>query len=431
MKATRMISRLLAATLVALATGTAAAQDFSWSAYGTLGYAQSNRDYKYLRNINDNGTFETDSVLGAQGDLRFTPQWSATVQVKLQQSLKSDDRWDLTPAWAFLAYRPTNDWLVRAGKMRAPLYLYSESLDVGVTHDMARLPAEMYTLAPSSDFLGLSVAKTWTRGERDLVLDAYSGRIGTTARLWLRDGVGTDPAGARFVSVNVQSSGLVLTLRSPDGIVRGGLHRTSTRKEDGSQLPVAFPFVQIAPGLGYYQVDSRMPGPGVPTVSRIHNTIYTVGLEYTVVPTWRVIGEFERIVQKDTQVGSDQRGGYVALLHNVGRFTPYASWGWVRASEGILDWYDKLTQTQLPQFIPGAAQINAAQRAAGEATFARDQRSFALGTSFAIDARQKVKVEWMHTHIGRVSRLVDTPSGQESPRNTSIETFSINYNFSF
>lgn len=422
----------LAALAMLLAAPPAPAQDASWSAFGSLGYARSNRDYHYLRNIDSGGSFDTDSVLGAQGDLRLNPQWSATVQLKLAQSLKSDSRWDLTPSWAFVAWRPTDDWLLRAGRMRAPLYLQSESMDVGVTHDMARLPVEMYTLAPSSDFAGLSVARTWSLGSRDLSLDLYSGQIGTSARFWLRDGAPPQyGAGANFVDVKLRSSGLVLTLRSPEGTVRGGLHRTSLRRSDGQPIATSYPFVEVAPGIGYYQVDDQLPGPGVPVTGSISNTIYTVGLEQTFLPGWRIAAEYARIAQRDTELGSDSHGGYVALFHSMGRFTPYASWGRLRSSDGTIGWNERLTTNLLPAFIPGADQINAAQRTAGETGYAVDQHSTALGASFAIDAGQKVKLEWLHTRIGRVSRLVDTPQGQESPRHTSIDTLSVGYHFSF
>jgi len=37
----------------------------------------------------------------------------------------------------------------------------------------------------------------------------------------------------------------------------------------------------------------------------------------------------------------------------------------------------------------------------------------------------------MRTHIGRVTRLVDTPAGSASPRDTNVDVISINYNFVF
>lgn len=424
--------RLLVPLLLAASALPALAQDLSWSVFGTLGYARSDRDYTYQRSIDDSGTFDRDSLLGAQADLRLSPQWSATMQLKLAPSLKRDSQWDLTPAWAFVGWRPSNDWLLRAGRMRVPLYLHSESMDVGVTHDLARLPTEMYSIAPSTDFDGLSAAKTWALGDNELSLDVYSGQITTSARFWLRDGLPPQmPAGQNYVDVKVRSSGLAMTLRGSDGIWRASVLRTATRRKNGENISVRYPFVQLAPGLGYYQVDEAIPGPGMAAIGSIHNTIVTLGFEQNLGSGWRLAGEYARDKQHDTEVGSDTRGGYLALLRQIGRTTPYISFGVLRASQGQLDWYRRLTETQLPPMIPGADMLNAAQRVAAENIYAVDQRSLALGASVALNPSQKLKVEWMRTRIGQVSRLIDTPAGRETPHDTHVDVWSVHYSFSF
>lgn len=410
----------------------ALAQDLSVSGFGTLGYARSNRVETYQRSIDRNGTFARDSVLGVQGDLRLDPQWSATVQLKAAPSLRSDDRWDLRPDWAFVAWRPNDDWLLRAGRMRVPLYLHSESMDVGVTHDMARLPAEMYQLAPSSDFNGVYATRSWARGDGELALDVYTGRIATTARIWSRDGL--PPVmmpGARFVDVNVRTSGAVLTFRQPDSLWRGGMHRTKTSQRDGGRFAVDFPFVPIAPGLGYYQVDESLPGPGLQTVPSISNTVVTLGFEQQFAADWGIAAEFARNIQHDTEVGSDTRGGYVALSRRVGSLTPYVSLGAIRSSSNVLSWYQRLTGNPLPAVVAGADQINAAQRLAGESFYAFDQQSLALGASWTIAPTRKLKFEWMRTRVGRVSVFFDTPPGRPAPSDTHVDVWSVNYSFSF
>lgn len=423
---------LLAACLAWSCAVGASAQDIALSGFGTLGYARSNSELTYQRWIDDNGSFERDSVLGAQADVRFTPQWSATLQVKLSPSLKSDERWDLVPAWAFVAWRPANDWLVRAGRMRVPLYLHSESMDVGNTYDLARLPAEMYGLVPSTDFGGLSVAKTWNLGERDLSLDVYSGEIGSTARFWLRDGIpGQLAAGSNFRGVKVATTGVVFTHRSPQTTWRVGVHRARTRLSNGQPIATDYPYVQIAPGVGYYQVSEALPGPGVQTVPSVHNSVYTLGFDHEVVNGWYVAGEFARNVQHDTRVGLDTRGGYLAVFHNIGHWIPYLSWAYMKASDETLSTAERLLASRVPSFIPGAEQINASQRTAGEFSYAVDQRTWALGSSYGIDPNQKLKFEWSRTLVGRISRFVDTPPGQETPSRIRINVWSASYNFNF
>lgn len=419
---------LLAATLSTLAALPAAAQELGWSAFGTVGWSQSDRAFRYQRFVDDDGTAERDTRLGLQGDVRFGPQWSATVQLKLEPSDRREDGWHAKAAWAFVGWRPADDWLLRAGRLRVPLYLHSESMDVGVTHDMAQLPPAMYSIAPTTDFDGLAGARTWALAEHDLSLDAYHGKARTFARFWYRDGVpGVLPAGALYRGIEVRSSGVVLTLRGADGLWRAGVHRTRTRPTDGTQPLVRPVWVDTGLGFGFWQV----AGPGVETVSAVRNTVYTLGAEQPLAAGFRVMAEYARNRQYDTELGSDTAGGYAALLYPAGRFTPYVAAGRIRASQGLLDWYDRLTQTQVPAFVPNADQINGAARTAAESTYAIDQRTVALGSSYAIDAHQKVKLQWQRTRIGRVSRLVDTPPGEPTPSGTAVRMWTLNYNFSF
>jgi hypothetical protein len=71
-----MKAKLLLALAVAFPLS-ASAVDMTWSGFGTLGFAQSNQPYPYLRFIDDGGTFKSDSLLGAQLDLKFDQHWGA------------------------------------------------------------------------------------------------------------------------------------------------------------------------------------------------------------------------------------------------------------------------------------------------------------------------------------------------------------------
>ena len=434
------IRPVLAVALTALCSCwvPAAAQDLSWSGFGTVGLAKSNREFTYQRYIDQRPGAERDTLFGAQADLRLNPQWSATVQLKLAPSLNQDNRWDLTPSWALVAWRPADDWLLRAGRMRAPLYLYSESMEVGQTYDMARMPTELYSLAPTTDIDGIALSKTWSlgsSGERELSADVISGSRDVSGRFWSRDGLPPDvQPGAQFKDILIKFNGLSLTLRQPDLVLRTSLHQVSTRLRSGSALPVRFPFValpQLGPGVGYYQVNNSLPGPGVPEVGSIRNTILSLGAEIGVGGGWRVAAEYVRNRQHDTELGSDTRGSYVALLRQVGDWTPYVSVAQLGSRAAGFDIYRQLTNPTLPAFLPGAAQIGAAQRLAAESIWLADQRSLALGTSYALSPTIKLKGEWMRSWIGQSTRLIDTPAGSPTPHDTSVDVLSVNLNFAF
>ncbi len=418
--------------LSALGASSAHALEATWSGFATLGYAQSNSDYTYQRFIDRDGTFKRDSLVAGQLDLRLSPQWSTTVQLRAAPAGDDDHRWRVEPSWAFLAWRPDNDWLLRAGKMRVPLYFHSESLDVGVARDMVRLPHEMYSIAPISEFTGLYATRSFAAGLRDLGVDAYAGQADTQTRLWARDGVPPFiQPGPVWVPIQVKIAGLVLTARDPDLTWRLGVHMTSTSRRDGLPFSVRYPRVEVAPGIGYWQASSLVPGPGIPGTDRVRNIFLTAGVDWQVGDGWRIASEVASLRQMDTEVGYDALAGYVAVFKRIGDFTPYVSVAREKSSSDLIGWAQRLRAPSLPPQVPGASLVNAAQRLAGENVFAYDQDSIALGVSYALSPTAKLKAEWMRTRVGDVSKHFDTPPGKPDPAGLRVNTLSVNFNVAF
>ena len=428
----RRFRRCIATLLLSLATLPALAIDWQFSGFATLGHAQSNRDFRWQRFIDDDGTWQRDTVVGGQIDASLSAQWSATVQAKLAPSIRHDSRWDPTLTWAFVAWRPHNDWLVRAGRLRVPLYLFSETQDVGTTFSTARLPNEMYWLTPTTDFTGLYVTRSWQQGLREISLDAYSGYANTTFRQWLRDGSPpVRPAGAKFSPVHVKASGLVLTVREPTLALRVGLHGTHTSWRNDDGIPTTFARVDLAPGLGYWQVDERLPGPGLARAQTIRNLIGTLGVDWQPSSGWRITAEAARARQFDTDFGADAVSGYLSVAHAFGRLTPYVTVGRLLSNKTQRDWVQRLQGSSLPAFIPGAAAVNASQQAAAQAVTRYDQHSAAIGASLALTAGSALKVEWMRSHIGSGSSMADAQPGTALPRDTNVNVRSIVFSTTF
>jgi hypothetical protein len=424
------------ALAAALAAGPAAALELSWSGFGTLGLAVSpDAPGRYLRFIDDRPSLQADSVAALQLDARFSPTWSATVQLKAAASDRSDQGLRLTPAWAFLAWRPNDEWLLRAGKMRVPVYLHSESLDIGVAHDMARLPVEMYSLAPTNDYTGLNVAYSrgsdWLAGG-DFTLEAMWGRSAQKTRLWFRDGLPPAvPAGAAFSELDTEVASLVATLRNSQTTLRLSAHEVRVSVPDGSPIAVRYPFVSIAPGLGYYRVNEALPGPPIPTVGAIRNLITTAGIEQRLGGGWRVTAEIASNQQRRTDFGADTLGGYVAVFKELDRFTPYLSLGRIDTDPARLQRRRELLATQLPAGVPGAEAINAAMRVAAETIYVAEQQTLAIGSSWRTPWGGKLKAEYAHTKIGEVTRLIDTPQGQPVPQEQRFGTWTFSYSLAF
>lgn len=419
---TALLSRLACAGLLATA-GSAQAVDWTLSGFGTLGHAVSDQDWTYQRHLDDDGTWWRDTRLGAQLDARLNPAWSATLQLTLSPSTRHDRQWAAEVAWAFVAWRPDNDWQLRAGKQRIPMFLNSENIDVGQTYALARLPVEVYALSPSNDFTGLSVTRTWQHGAGELSADVYGGRAQLSVRRHASD------IGSSYLATDTDVIGAGLTWRAPALTWRLGFHHARTEAANGQPLPKSFPFVDLGGGMGYYRVSDELPGSvPVPTTRAIVNQVLNLAVEAELAPSWKVVGEFARVFQRRTSLGTDSAGAYVALLHEMGAFTPYVLVARQQSLGGSRMIAKRLYAAADQALDPSLA---VAQRAAAETGIqVYDQTSFGVGAAWAVGARSQLKAEWMHTRIGEGSYLIDSPRGQRV-HDDSVQVWSLNYSFVF
>lgn len=141
---TKLLKAVVLATAFALAHGQAMAVDYSLSGFGTVQYTLGDNEQKYLRFINEDGTFKVNSILGAQLDVKFNPQLSATVQYVVAPKLDNDEDVEIDTRWAFVTYKPNDNWSFKVGRQRLNFYLDSENLDVGQTYVPANLSPEIY-----------------------------------------------------------------------------------------------------------------------------------------------------------------------------------------------------------------------------------------------------------------------------------------------
>ncbi len=422
---------LLALAVIAVGAGQTSAEiSHDLSGFGTLGGAVSDQDFTYQRFIHDGGTINRDSVIGVQLDTRLGDAWGLTLQAKAAPSSHSDNAWEPTLNWAFISWRPTNDWLLRAGRLRLPLLLYSANSDVGTTFDFARLPAEVYSVTPIADVNGLSFAKTWLFDIWEWTLEGYLGMAHSDWRLYLRDGLGSQvPAGAIYQGIDLRLAGLTFSGRNSGHYWRIGLHRAESEQDAGA-TPTGYHYVALAPGVGYYQTLPQLPGPGIPSVDTAVGHVLTLGAEIELPHDLRLIGEFARRRLENATSGADTTAGYVALLGQAGKWTPYAYWSGIRSSDESLDLYEAMNDHRVPAFLPSASLINASQILGADALSAFDQQSLAIGTAYSLTPTSKLKGEWMHVRTGRVSSFVDAPMGEDSG-GRQLNIFSLSYSFMF
>jgi hypothetical protein len=170
---------LVALAVAAALPSLASAVDFSYSGFSTAGYAQSDTDDASVGyaaqpgGIDSSGDVTTDSKIGVQVSARFNDLISATVQGVAYADMTGD--WEPHLDWAYLRLQAMRNLSFRAGYLRAPTFMYSDSVFVGYANVWVRPPLEVYNLSPVYQMRGFDATWRTTVGPVQLTLNPYYG----------------------------------------------------------------------------------------------------------------------------------------------------------------------------------------------------------------------------------------------------------------
>jgi hypothetical protein len=308
------IGHSLIAVAVAAAVSTSAhAVDFSYSGFSTAAYAQSDTDKAYLGNtgqpegIDKDGSFETDSKIGLQVTARFNDVFSATVQGVAYADLASD--WAPRIDWAFVRVKAHDTVSLRAGYLRPPVFMFSDSVFVGYANTWVRPPLEIYNKMPVYQLRGADVAWTDTVGSLNLTVQGFYGDsetdVGKDANIKAKDWAG-GAVGVQSGNLRVHGSYSELTIRrmTPDAMapVIAGLQ----------QVPA-----QLCGACAKY-LDAAVASDKVIKIA-------TFGAQYDDGKNL-AMAEYAR-VRSEWLVIAESNAMYATLGRRFGAFTPYVTYG--------------------------------------------------------------------------------------------------------
>jgi hypothetical protein len=150
--------------------------DFSVHGFATAGGVVSNtNDSQFVRSAEVSGADKTpvenvDSNLGVQATARFNSWISATVQVLEDASVETDPI-----AWAYVKIDPISNLSLKLGKMEIPLFMISDSRDIGYANTWVRPPNEVYALSLNEELKGGEATYTIPLGTTHLSATGYAG----------------------------------------------------------------------------------------------------------------------------------------------------------------------------------------------------------------------------------------------------------------
>lgn len=106
--------------------------------------------------------------------LQVTGQVSEKISATAQLIARSEKDYEVTAEWAYLTWQASDNGKVRAGRLRTPLYMYSDYLDVGYSYPWISAPNEVYYL-PFNNVDGVDYYVTGALGSFDTSFQAYFG----------------------------------------------------------------------------------------------------------------------------------------------------------------------------------------------------------------------------------------------------------------
>jgi hypothetical protein len=152
----------------------------SLSGYGTVGGTfTSDGKYAYFHNPSEfTGASNSldiglESRIGVQAVVNFDPQWSITAQEVLK--LRGSSNFDPGTEWLFAQYQPNSDLKLRLGRVVLPVFLASDTINVGYAVPWFRAPNNVYGAEPFYNLDGGQALWRHSLGALQINLEATYG----------------------------------------------------------------------------------------------------------------------------------------------------------------------------------------------------------------------------------------------------------------
>lgn len=147
------------------------------SGFGSIIGAQVVDGHGYVADYPNLGIYDNDFDLGKES--KFGLQAVATINDKTsfttQAMSRANNNYDPQVEWMFVNYAVMDDLELQAGKLRLPVYYFSEYMDVGYAYPWIRVPSDSYSL-DLTNFNGAQLNYRTYMGPLNITLTAFGGR---------------------------------------------------------------------------------------------------------------------------------------------------------------------------------------------------------------------------------------------------------------
>ncbi|WP_189376227.1 porin [Thalassotalea profundi] len=156
--------------LSALIATSPASADIAFNGFASIVAGATTSSDEQLWGFGDSDYFKPGSLFGLQVSSDLSEGLSVTAQI----IGRGADDWDPKFEWAYLGYRVNDSLKVLVGRQRAPLYMYSDFLDVSYAYPWITPPRGVYDL-PLDSIDGVSAVYDFELGEFSSTLHVVYG----------------------------------------------------------------------------------------------------------------------------------------------------------------------------------------------------------------------------------------------------------------
>ncbi len=319
--------RILGLAMACLAAAPAFALDqgeYQLNGFGTLGLTylggeEKGRSYGINGQTTDSWRFDELSRLGGQLRYGLTDNTDVTAQVIAKAQ---HDSWEVNLEWLYLSHHVSDRLMLRAGRLRNPVYMYSEALDVGFTYPWIRLPDEVYHQVQITNYEGVDFIYTLPLSYGSFSIQANAGQAlnrdyffyDTTEDMDYRNIAGASVALAtnNFGTLRLSYSEADLTLdgvlRSTLDDVKGKFTSLGYQYDNGTWITANEATRLVVEGLiptknAFYLMGGRRFGDFLPHLTYAQldeqsggrQVSWTYGLNYNLLPNVTLKGEYKRV----------------------------------------------------------------------------------------------------------------------------------------
>lgn len=389
----RLLAGLAAASLAAAAPAQEAdkpAGALRFSGFGTLGlsHVDAPAGWGFRRELTQSAGDEdwsaaVDTRLGLQLNYMLGSRFELVAQAIVKKRGANAADGDALE-WAYATFRPNSDWTLRAGRVNVDAFLMADYRNVGYGFLTARPSVELYARLPTR-LDGADIARTWFQGDAQwraklMVGNANIGDLHVSKASRVRRVLGgmlSREEGGLLVRASVARTRIDIDLSQARPALDG--------LDQLAQLPIPAVANQAS------QLRRQLGATGVGA------TFLELGLRHELAD-WQWSAEVVRVTAEPLTVENSLN---LTVGRRLGDWTPFASYGFVRASQAPVDtpaWQPTLT----PLIGPAAAaqaQMLGTLAASALNTARVHQSTWSLGARWDFHPQAALKLQWDRVRV--------------------------------